>query len=62
VFSPVDPKDIFPVGPAIQEGSGLLPLTIQPGQAQDVELHFIWSGDPFAGLQVGGYRFVIRLR
>ncbi len=62
VFSPVDLKDVFPIGPAVQEGSGLLPLTIQPGQAQDVELIFAWSGDPFAGLQVAGYRFVMRLR
>ncbi len=62
VFSPVDPKGVFPVGPAVQEGSGLLPLTIQASQAQDVELHFTWSGDPFAGLQVSGYRFIMRLR
>jgi hypothetical protein len=62
IFSPVEVKDTFPVGPAVQEESGLLPLTIQPGQAQDVELHFAWTGDPFAGLQIGGYRFILRLR
>jgi hypothetical protein len=62
IFSPVAPEDVFPVGPATQEGSGLLPLAIQGGQAQDVELRFDWNGEPFAGLQIGGYRFILRLR
>lgn len=62
IFSPVVLEDVFPAGPAVQEGSGLLPLTIQGGQAQDIELHFAWNGEPFAGLQIGGYRFILRLR
>jgi len=61
IFSPVSP-DAFPVGPAVQEGSGLLPLTVEGGQALDVELRFVWNGEPFVGLQIGGYRFLAQLR
>ncbi len=62
VFSPAAPGDTFPVGPLAQEASGLLPLTVGPGQAQDIALHFAWSGDPGVGLEIGGYRFIVRLR
>jgi hypothetical protein len=62
IFSPVALEDTYPVGPAVQEASGLLPLTVEGGQAQDIKLHFAWNGEPFAGLQIGGYRFIVRLR
>lgn len=62
IFSPVAPEDAFPIGPAVQEASGLLPITIEPGQAQDIDLHFAWNGEAFAGLQIASYRFLLHLR
>jgi hypothetical protein len=62
VFSPVVLDDAYPIGPLVQAGGGLLPLVVEPGQALDVELRFDWNGDPFAGLQFGGYKFIAVLR
>jgi hypothetical protein len=55
-------EDTFPVGPLVQESGGALPLTIEGGEAQDVEFTFPWNGDPFVGIQLGGYQFVAVLR
>ncbi len=62
IFSPVYLEDVFPVGPAVQEAGGLLPLTVEGGQALDVELRFPWNGEAFVGLHIGGYRFIAQLR
>ncbi len=62
VFSPVVLDDAYPIGPLVQAGGGLLPLVVEPGQALDVELRFDWNGDPFVGLQFGGYKFIAVLR
>lgn len=62
VFSPVVLEDVYPVGPLVQAGGETLPLVVEPGQAQDIELRFAWNGDPYVGLQIGGYRFIAVLR
>lgn len=62
IFAPVAPEDAFPIGPAVQETSGLLPITIESGQARDIDLYFAWNGEAFAGLQIAGYRFLLHLR
>jgi hypothetical protein len=62
VFSPVVLEDAFPVGPAVQPGGAPLPRTVRAGEAIDVTFHFDWNGDPFAGVQIGSYRFVAQLR
>ncbi len=61
VFSPVVLDGAFPIGPLVQAG-GELPLVVEPGQALDVELRFDWNGDPFVGLEIGGYEFIATLR
>jgi hypothetical protein len=49
-----------PPGPR-NPAEGLQPLTLLPGQAADLTLVWYRSDEPYAALQVGGYRFAIQL-
>jgi hypothetical protein len=63
IFSPEILEDQFPVGPASQStGPTLLPTTILARAAVDLEFNFEWHGEPFAGLALGGYRYIAALK
>ena len=49
-----------PPGPRTP-AEGLPPFTLMPGQAADMTLAWLWQGEPFGSLGIGGYRFVIEL-
>ncbi len=49
-----------PPGPwAIADG--LESFTLLPGQAVDLTLHWVWTGEPYAMLRVGPYRYALQL-
>jgi len=49
-----------PPGPwAIADG--LEPFTLLPGQAVDLTLHWAWTGEPYAMLSFGTYRYALEL-
>jgi hypothetical protein len=68
-----DPVDIRPEDIAIAFGyaprppgpwipaDGLEPFTLLPGQAVDLTLHWVWTGEPFATLCVGIYRYAVQI-
>ncbi len=62
IYSPNVLEDTFPIGPAVQPSGVDLPLTVQGGEALDLNFHFGWNGEPFAGIALGGYRFIATLR
>ncbi|MEO1669146.1 MAG: hypothetical protein AAFU54_31285, partial [Chloroflexota bacterium] len=49
-----------PPGPRVP-AEGMAPFTVLPGQAADVTLVWYWADEPYAALQVGGYRFAVQL-
>jgi len=49
-----------PPGPR-QPATALDPVTIQPKQALDLTIVWRWSGEPFASLQVGAWRFGVQI-
>jgi hypothetical protein len=49
-----------PPGPWIP-ANGLEPFTLLPGQAVDMTLHWAWTGEPYALLHLGGYRYAVQL-
>lgn len=49
-----------PSGPRIP-AEGLLPFDLLPGQAADMRLIWLWSGEPFGSLGIGQYRFAVEL-
>ena len=49
-----------PPGPRIP-ALGLNPFTILPQQAADVTLVWYWSGEPYAALQVGDWRWAVQM-
>ncbi len=61
VYTPTLADKQWPIGPAAPPASPALPVTVAAGASLDVELHFAWSGDAYAGLTIGGYRFVLTL-
>jgi hypothetical protein len=61
IFSPAVLEDTFPVGPAVQPIGADLPRVLNRGEAADLEFRFAWTGEPFVGLQIGGYRYIATL-
>jgi len=63
IYSPSGEADAeaFPIGPAVQVAGDALPLTVEGGQAVDVEFRFPWDGEPLAGVQVGGAQFLLEI-
>jgi hypothetical protein len=51
----------FPVGNAVLPTAPVLPVIAPAGLSQDVELHFAWNGDIYAGLVIGGYQYILTL-
>lgn len=64
---PMTPDDVWlalgyaenPPGPRTP-AEGLAPFEVLPGQAADLTLIWLWSGEPFGGLGVGDYRYGIQ--
>jgi hypothetical protein len=50
-----------PPGPWIP-ADGLEPFTLLPGQAADLSLVWPWSGEPYAMLRFGVYRYAVQLQ
>ncbi len=48
-----------PSGPRIP-AEGLTPFDLLPGQAADITLVWLWSGEPYASLGIGAYRFALQ--
>ncbi|MBK9121495.1 MAG: hypothetical protein IPM16_00040 [Chloroflexi bacterium] len=65
---PITPDDIWlalgyvenPPGPR-SPAEGMASFTLLPGQAADVELVWLWSGEPYGTLQIGRYQWAIQL-
>ena len=49
-----------PPGPRAP-AEGLTPFDLLPGQAADMTLTWLWSGEPYASLGIGEYRYAIQL-
>jgi hypothetical protein len=64
---PIAPDDVWlalgyaenPPGPRVP-AEGMLPFDLQPEQAADVTLTWLWSDEPFGSLGIGGYRFALQ--
>ncbi|MCK6580514.1 MAG: hypothetical protein L6Q98_20680 [Anaerolineae bacterium] len=64
---PITPDDVWlalgyaenPPGPRVP-AEGMLPFDLLPGQAADMTLTWLWQGEPFGSLGVGGYRFALQ--
>ncbi len=65
---PITPDDIWlalgyvenPPGPR-SPAEGMSAFDLLPGQAADVELVWLWSGEPYGTLQAGRYRWVVQV-
>ncbi len=65
---PITPDDLWlalgygenPPGPRAP-AEGLAPFTLLSGQAADMILVWLWQGEPFGSLGIGGFRYVIEL-
>lgn len=65
---PITPEDVWlalgyaenPPGPRTPS-EGLTPFDLRPGQAADMTLVWLWSGEPYGSLGIGDYRFAIQL-
>ncbi len=63
----ITPEDVWlalgyaenPQGPRIP-AEGLTPFDLLPGQAADMTLVWLWSGEPHGSLGAGGYRYAIQ--
>jgi hypothetical protein len=64
---PITPDDLWlalgyaenPPGPRTP-AEGLTPFDLLPGQAADMTLVWLWSGEPYASLGIGAYRFALQ--
>lgn len=64
---PITPEDLWlalgyglnPPGPRTP-AEGLAPLTLLPGQAADMTLAWLWSGEPYGSLGIGSWRFSLQ--
>jgi hypothetical protein len=64
---PITPNDVWlalgyaenPPGPRTP-AEGLTPFDLLPGQAADMTLVWLWSGEPYASLGIGAYRFALQ--
>ncbi|MBV6438303.1 MAG: hypothetical protein WA009_13930 [Phototrophicaceae bacterium] len=64
---PITPDDIWlvlgyvenPPGPR-SPAEGMSAFELLPGQAADVELVWLWSGEPYGSLGAVGWRFALR--
>lgn len=65
---PIAPEDVWlalgyvenPPGPRTP-AEGLTSFDLLPGQAADMTLVWLWSGEPYGSLGIGDYRFAIQL-
>jgi hypothetical protein len=48
-----------PPGPRLP-AEGLTPFDLLPGQAADMTLVWLWSGEPYGSLGIGAYRFALQ--
>ena len=49
-----------PPGPRTP-AEGLTPFDLLPGQAADMTLMWLWSGEPYGSLGIGAYRYSLSL-
>jgi len=64
---PITPDDLWlalgyaenPPGPRTP-AEGLTPFDLLPGQAADMTLVWLWSGEPFGSFGVGAWRFALQ--
>ena len=65
---PIMPDDLWlalgfaenPPGPRTP-AEGLTPFDLLPGQAADMTLVWLWSGEPYGSLGIGAYRFALHI-